>query len=193
MPQILKALEIARAKGLNLPIVYNTSGYELPEIISFLDGAIDVYLADMRYGESGSSKKYSSAPDYPDFNMRSIREMHRQVGIPEFDENGIIRRGLIIRHLVLPNRLSGTEKIMKFLHDEVSPETYISLMSQYSPYYKSGSFSEINRRITQEEYEEAKGIMEKFGLENGWVQDSFGLERFAGVHIKSNISEGNNK
>jgi len=184
MPQILKSLKIAVSRGLNLPIVYNTGGYELPEMIKLLEGIVDVYLADMRYGTSDMSLKYSNAPDYPKYNQDAVKEMHRQVGVAGFDEEGIIKRGLVIRHLVLPNGISGTDKIMEFIAGDISVDSYISLMSQYIPYYKASGFKEISRRITIQEYEDAKKSMQKCGLYNGWIQESGGLERFAGVHIK---------
>lgn len=185
MPQILKALSLAIEKGLSIPFVYNTSGYELPEIIRLLDGIIDIYLVDMRYAESSHSKKYSFAADYPECNRQALKEMYRQVGDAQFDENGIMQKGIIVRHLVLPNRISGTETIMKFLSEEISKNTYVSLMSQYSPYYRAYTYPEIARRITAEEYDEAMQCLKKYGLGNGWIQDSHGLERFAGVHIKN--------
>jgi putative pyruvate formate lyase activating enzyme len=184
MPQILQALLIATEAGLRIPLIYNTSGYELAEIIKLLDGIVDVYLTDMRYGNPEMGRKYSLSPDYPKYNQESVKEMHRQVGIADLDEEGIIRRGLIIRHLVLPNKISGTENIMKFIVKQLSIETYISLMSQYRPYYNANRFPELSRKISLEEYEEAEEIMHKYGLYNGWTQESFGLERFAGVHIK---------
>lgn len=187
MPQILKALHIAIKKGLKIPLVYNTSGYELPEIIKMLDGIVDIYLVDMRYADDKNSLKYSQAPDYPDFNKESVKEMHRQVGDGEFDENGIIKRGMVIRQLVLPNRICGTEKIMQFISRELSQKVYISLMSQYQPYYQAHKYPEISRRISKKEYEEAVSYLSKYGLENGWVQDSYGLERFAGVNIKRSL------
>lgn len=184
LPQILKALSITVNQGLKIPIVYNTSGYELAEIIKLLDGIVDIYLADMRYADNEMAVKYSCAPDYPKYNQEAVKEMQAQVGIAQMDNAGIIKRGLIIRHLVLPNNISGTEKIMRFIAQEISTDTYISLMSQYLPYYKASQFKEISRRLTKEEYEEAKKIMEKYGLTNGWVQESYGQERFAGVNIK---------
>jgi putative pyruvate formate lyase activating enzyme len=187
MPQILKALHIAVSKGFKIPLVYNTGGYELPEAIKLLDGVVDIYLADMRYADSEMSVKYSNAPEYPLYNQASVKEMHRQVGIADMDDQGIIKKGLIIRHLVLPNHISGSARIMKFIAQELSLETYISLMSQYTPYYKAKEFADISRRATLEEYLEAEEAMHKYGLYNGWTQDSGGLERFAGVHIKSNI------
>jgi len=184
MPQILKALKIAISKGLKIPLVYNTGGYELPEIIKLLDGIVDIYLPDMRYVDEVISVKYSCAPGYPEYNQNSVKEMHRQVGIAKIDNAGIIRSGLVIRHLVLPKNISGTEKIMKFIAEEVSPDTYISLMSQYLPYHKASEFKDISRRLLMKEYEEAREIMHEYGLSNGWIQESYGSERFAGIHIK---------
>lgn len=181
--QILKAVTAAIKKGLKIPLVYNTSGYELPQTIRLLDGIVDVYIADMRYADNWAAEEYSDAPDYPFYNMQSLKEMHRQVGVAEIDDQGIIRRGLLIRHLVLPNGISGTDKIMKFIREELSPDTYVSLMSQYLPYYKASASKLIARRISKEEYAKAKEILNKYGLDNGWVQESYGLERFAGVHI----------
>ena len=185
LPQILKSLKIAALGGLKIPLVYNTGGYELPEIIQLLDGIIDIYLPDMRYSDNGAAIKFSNAPGYPEYNQKAVKEMFRQAGLPQLDEKGVIRRGIIIRHLVLPNDVSGTERIMKFIAEELSVDTYVSLMSQYLPYNKAAEFTEINRRLQLKEYEEAKVIMDKYGLTFGWVQESFGSERFAGVNIKS--------
>ena len=184
LPQILKALNTAIAKGLNIPIVYNTGGYELTKIIKFLDGIIDVYLPDMRYADSAKSLKYSCAPDYPAYNQEAVKEMHRQVDIAKTDNSGIIKTGVIIRHLVLPHGISGTDKIAKFIATELSKDTYISLMSQYHPYYEAYQFKEIFRRITYQEYKDAQDEMHKYGLYNGWMQESGGLERLAGINIK---------
>ncbi|TRZ95088.1 radical SAM protein [bacterium] len=184
MPQILKSLDIAIPLGLKLPLVYNTSGYELPEVIALLKGIVDIYLTDMRYAKNDMAVKYSLAPNYPDYNQKSVKQMHKQVGVVEINNRGIITRGLIIRHLVLPNNISGTEEIMKFIAKKVHRETYISLMSQYLPYYKASGLPDISRRLTIEEYERANESMHRYGLANGWVQESYGLERFAGIHIK---------
>jgi putative pyruvate formate lyase activating enzyme len=170
MPQILKALGIARERGFTLPIVYNTSGYESIEALKLLDGIVDIYLPDMRYSDNQVALKYSIAPHYPEINRAAVKEMYRQVGNLSLDENGIAKRGLIIRHLILPCGLSGTERILKFLAEEISKDAYISLMSQYFPAFKANEFKELSRRITAEEYEEAYQIMQKYGLENGWVQ-----------------------
>ncbi len=192
MPQILKSLEIAISKGLKIPIVYNTSGYELPEIIKLLDGIVDIYLTDMRYGDNNMAARYSSAADYPELNQAALKEMHRQAGVAEIDDEGIIKRGVIVRHLVLPNNISGTEEIMKFIQRELSKDTYISLMSQYLPCYKANELKEVSRRITYEEYADAKSAMEKYGLYNGWTQEGRGLERFAGTNIKPILNKDDN-
>ncbi|HTG00088.1 MAG TPA: radical SAM protein [Nitrospirota bacterium] len=171
MPQILKALGIAVERGFTLPIVYNTNGYESLEALSLLDGIVDIYLPDMRYSDEMVSRKYSVAPFYPEINRTAVKEMFRQVGNLVTDENGIAKKGLLIRHLVLPNGLSGSEQIMKFLAEEVSRDVSISLMAQYFPAYKAREFKDLSRRITHDEYEDARRIMEKYGLENGWMQE----------------------
>jgi putative pyruvate formate lyase activating enzyme len=171
VPQILKALGIARERGFDLPIVYNTSGYESLETLRLLDGIVDIYLPDMRYNDNAVALRYSIAPYYVEINRAAIQEMYRQVGNLVTDEEGIAKRGLIIRHLVLPGGLSGTEGIMKFLAEEISKDVSISLMSQYFPAYKTGEFQEINRRIQEQEYDEAYDAKMKYGLKNGWVQE----------------------
>lgn len=184
LPHILKALILAIEKGLHIPLVYNTSGYELAETIKLLDGIVDIYLADMRYADDEQAIKYSHAPGYANCNRESIKEMYRQVGMVSLNDKEIIQRGIIIRHLVLPENISGTKSIMEFIAQEISKETYVSLMSQYKPYYKAESYKPLSRRIHVEEYELAQTIMEECGLANGWVQEAGGLESFAGVHIK---------
>lgn len=185
MPHILQALTLAIPRGLCLPLVYNTSGYESLEMIRMLEGIVDVYLADLRYAEEEPAVRYSSAPGYPAASRAALKEMHRQVGIAQFDRDGIIHKGVIIRHLVLPEDVCGTRKIMEFVARELSPDSYISLMSQYTPYYRAGAFKEINRRLRYEEYEAAIQAMREAGLSNGWTQEGGGLERFAGVHLKA--------
>jgi putative pyruvate formate lyase activating enzyme len=171
MPQILKAFGIARERGFTLPIVYNTNGYESLESLRLLDGIVDIYLPDMRYSDDAAARTYSVAPHYPEINRAAVKEMFRQVGNVVLDEDGIATRGLIVRHLVLPHGLSGTEGIMKFLADDISKDVYVSLMSQYFPAYKAYEIKELSRRITSDEYEEAYHIMQKYGLENGWIQN----------------------
>ena len=193
LPQILKALIIAVSGGLNIPLVYNSSGYELAEIIKLLDGIVDIYLPDMRYADNENAIKYSLVPDYPRYNQTAVKEMHHQVGVAQINKEGIIRKGLIIRHLVLPENISGTDKIMRFIAKELSTDTYISLMSQYLPYYKAKEIKPISRRLTKDEYAAAKEAMEKNGLFNGWIQESYGLERFAGVNIKPALKTNEGK
>jgi putative pyruvate formate lyase activating enzyme len=171
MPQFLKALSIARERGFNLPIVYNTSGYESIEALRLLDGIVDIYMPDMRYSDPEVALRYSIAPDYPEVNRAAVKEMYRQVGNLVLDKEGIAKRGLIVRHLVLPNGLSGTEEIMRFLAEEISKDVSISLMSQYFPAYRALDVKELSRRITADEYEQAWKSMQKHGLENGWVQE----------------------
>jgi len=138
--------------------------------LQLFDGIIDIYLADMRYRDSEVAAKYSGAADYPEINKAAIAEMHRQVGELRTDEDGTAISGLIIRHLVLPEGLSGSEGIFTFLAQNISPRTYISLMSQYYPAYRAHEHDKLGRRITEEEYMNASRAMERAGLTNGWVQ-----------------------
>lgn len=171
VPQILEALALAVEQELNLPIVYNTSGYESTDALELLDGVVDIYLTDMRYADSAPARLYSAAADYPQINRTAVREMYRQVGDLVLDNNGIAARGLIVRHLVLPGNLAGTERTMEFIAEEISYDTYVSLMSQYFPAYKAVGKPLLDRRITTAEYAAAQDIMETYGLINGWIQD----------------------
>ena len=171
VPQILKALGIARERGFNLPIVYNTSGYDSLEMLVLLDGVIDIYMPDMRYSDNTMAVRYSVAPYYVQVNRAAVKEMYRQVGNLVMDKNGIAQRGLLVRHLVLPNGVAGTEGVMKFLVKEISMDVYISLMSQYFPAYRAAESKQLSRRITQAEYDEAYKLKKKYGLKNGWVQN----------------------
>ena len=153
--QIAEAIVDARDKGLTVPIVYNSSGYDNVEVIRELEGLIDIYLPDMRYADPENAERYSSAPDYPRINRAVIKEMFRQVGLLETDSRGIAKRGLIIRHLVLPGDISGTREILKFISEKISSECSISLMSQYFPAYRAPQFEHLSRRITAEEYAQA--------------------------------------
>jgi putative pyruvate formate lyase activating enzyme len=171
VPQILKAVSLAKERGFTLPIVYNTSGYDSVEALRLLDGLVDIYMPDMRYADNAVALRYSVAPHYVEINRAAVMEMYRQVGNLVMDGRGIALRGLLVRHLVLPGGLSGTESIMKFLAEEISRDVYISLMSQYFPAFKSGEHPEINRRITESEYNEAYEIRTRYGLRNGWVQE----------------------
>ena len=184
--QALDALELAITKGLNIPLVYNSSGYELPEVIQILNGVVDIYLVDMRYADNKTAGKYSQAPNYPEYNQNSLLEMFKQAPIAKI-KNNIMTEGIIIRHLILPEGASGTEKIAEFINKRLSKQIHISLMSQYFPFYNAKKNPEINRRITQKEYDQAKAVLEKYYLTNGWVQEESGLIDLAGVNLKKNV------
>ncbi|MFH1220954.1 MAG: radical SAM protein [Candidatus Eisenbacteria bacterium] len=171
LPQIVAAIDLARQRGLRLPIVYNDSGYERPEIIGALEGVVQVYLADMRYATAEAAAKYSGAPDYPAFNRLAIKEMLARVGNLRC-RDGAAEGGLIIRHLMLPSLLAETETILEFISSEVSRDATVSLMTQYFPANKAHLYPELNRKITKEEYEAAVALLDRFGLDNGWVQDT---------------------
>ncbi|MFQ5834909.1 MAG: radical SAM protein [bacterium] len=171
IPQILSGFSQALEKGLNIPLVYNCSGYENVETLQLLEGVVDIYMPDLKYGTREAGEKYSSAPDYFEKAKKAIKEMHRQVGDLRLNREGIAQRGLLVRHLVLPNGLAGTRKVFAFLAEEISSHTYISIMSQYFPAYKAQEFKELNRRITRQEYQQALDIANELGLERGWRQD----------------------
>jgi putative pyruvate formate lyase activating enzyme len=171
VPQILKSLKLAIKMGLRIPIVYNSSGYESVRTLKLLDGIVDIYLPDARYADNRIAKKYSSAPNYFEIMKKALKEMHRQVGDLVTDKIGVARTGLIVRHLVLPEGLSGTKKIMHFIAREISPHSYISLMAQYFPAYQAGQFPPLSRRINRKEYREALQAFKEEGLENGWFQE----------------------
>jgi len=170
IPQIAAALELAAGRGLHLPLVYNSNGYESVATLKLLDGIIDVYLPDGKYGDDESAIKYSGVKNYVKYNRLALQEMHRQVGNPVFDAAGMIQKGLIVRHLVLPNGLAGSRKVFDFLAREISPETWVSLMAQYTPIFKASSCPELNRPLTAAEYQRALGEFSAAGLANGWTQ-----------------------
>lgn len=171
IPEILKGLKLAIENGLNLPIVYNSNGYEKIEILQLLDGIVDIYLPDMKYSIDSFAKKYSKTKNYFKINKNAIQEMFRQVGHLQFDESGIATKGLLIRHLVLPNDLSGTEEIFKFISDKIGKETYISLMTQYLPIWDANTYPELDRKINFRELDEVSTLAENYHLINGWTQD----------------------
>ena len=170
VPQILKSLKLAIKMGLHIPIVYNTSGYDSVNTLKLLDGVVDIYLPDARYADNEIALKYSSAPGYFEIMKKALKEMHRQVGDLSLNRMGVAHSGLIVRHLVLPEGLSDTRKIMRFIAREISPHTYISLMAQYFPAYQAEQFPLLSRRINREEYREALRAFEEEGLGNGWFQ-----------------------
>ncbi|MCA9803099.1 MAG: radical SAM protein [Cyanobacteria bacterium HKST-UBA02] len=166
VPQIIEALPHAIDRGLNIPLVYNTSAYDSLESLQWLDGIIDIYMPDFKFWDSKTALLYVKAKDYTEAARAAIKEMHRQVGDLVLDENGLARRGLMIRHLVMPGGIAGTREIMKFIADEISSETYVNVMAQYYPAgtVDSDKYAEINRGITQEEYQEALATARKAGL-----------------------------
>ena len=164
VPQILAALLVAAQAGLNLPLVYNTGGYDSLEMLRLLDGVVDIYMPDMKYGDSAIARRYSLVRDYVRVNQAAVREMHRQVGDLQLDEHGLARRGLLVRHLVLPNHLAGTAQVVRFLAEEISRDTYLNLMDQYRPEYLASRFPQLNRRITPQEYRHALELAQKAGL-----------------------------
>jgi putative pyruvate formate lyase activating enzyme len=168
---ILKALGIAAESGLRLPIVYNTSGWERIEILKLLDGIVDIYLPDFKYWDSELAAKYASgAESYPEIAKKAILEMHRQVGVAVTPKDGIMQRGLMIRHLVMPNNAAGSEKIMEWIADNLPKDTYVNIMAQYSPAFKAYDYQEISRRITSEEYQKVVNKAEEMGLKNLDIQ-----------------------
>ena len=169
MPQILEAVFIAKKKGLRLPLVYNCGGYESIEALEILDGIIDIYMPDMKYSDDAPAKKYSNAPDYFEVNKIAVKEMYAQAGDLKI-EKGIAQKGLLIRHLVLPGNLAGSQKIFEFIANELSPDIYVNIMAQYYPRHLENRFPEIGRRIDAKEYMEAIRLAEKAGLKNGFRQ-----------------------
>ena len=168
---ILRALDIAAEKGLHLPIVYNTSGWERLEVLEMLNGVVDIYLPDFKYWDRDKAAKYSSgAESYPEVTKAAILEMHRQVGVAKPAQNGIMRKGLMIRHLVMPNNVGGSEKVMKWIAENLPKDTYVNIMAQYNPLNKAYDYPEISRRITGEEYERVVKRAQQLGLTNLDVQ-----------------------
>jgi putative pyruvate formate lyase activating enzyme len=167
IPNILNATRIALKKGLHLPLFYNTSGYERLEILKILDGIVDIYKPDMKYMDSDKAAKYSAgASDYPEVAKKAILEMHRQVRVHKLDKEGVAIRGLMIRHLVMPNRVAGTEKFVKWVAEALPKNTYVNIMAQYRVEYKAYDYPEIARGITIQEFLEAMDWAEKYGLTN---------------------------
>ena len=169
--KIVDALKIAKEKGLKIPIVYNTNGYERVETLKNLNGLIDIYLPDLKYYYNNLGEKYSKVKNYFEIATEAIKEMYRQVGTPKFDKNGMIIKGLIIRHLVLPNNIDNTKKILKWIKENIDNGVYVSVMMQYFPTYKAKEYEEINRKINKAEYEEIENYIYELGIENGYMQD----------------------
>lgn len=164
VPQIMAALLVAAERGLRLPLVYNTGGYDSLEMLRLLDGVVDIYMPDMKYADADTARRYSKVVNYPEVNQSAVREMHRQVGDLEVDSTGVATRGLLVRHLVLPNHLAGTDEILRFLAEEISQQTYLNLMDQYRPAYKAAEYPALDRPTTRDEYRDAVRLALTTGL-----------------------------
>jgi putative pyruvate formate lyase activating enzyme len=164
LPQILAAVELAAQQGLTLPLVYNTGGYDSLETLALLDGVVDIYMPDMKFGDAEVAYKYSKVRDYPQVNQAAVLAMQRQVGDLQIDEDGLATRGLLVRHLLLPGALAGSEEVFKFLAEQVSKNVYVNIMAQYHPAFHACDYPELNRRIRPEEYREAVALAQRYGL-----------------------------
>lgn len=171
VPQIVEALKISKSQGLKIPVVYNSSGYESLDTLKLLDGYIDVYLPDFKYAYNELGENLSSVNNYFEVACEAIKEMKKQVGNPIFDENGMIQKGLIIRHLVLPNHLQNTKKVLKWIRQNIGKDTYVSVMAQYFPTFKSFETTDVNRKLIQEEYDEIENYLYSLNLLNGYIQE----------------------
>ena len=169
--QIIEAIKIARANGLKIPIIYNSNGYENVDTIKLLNGYIDVYLPDLKYYTNELSKKYSKIDNYFEYATKAIKEMYNQVGNAEFNENGLIKKGIIIRHLVLPNHIQNTKNILKWISNNMPKDVYVSVMAQYFPTYKAKDDNLINRKLTNKEYKEVVNYLYSLDLQNGYIQE----------------------
>ncbi|MBM4169410.1 MAG: radical SAM protein [Ignavibacteria bacterium] len=168
VPQIVSALDLAASRGLSLPIVYNTGGYDSVETLRELDGIVDIYMPDVKYWDDENAVRYSGAQNYRKVVTEALREMHRQVGDLVTDQQCVAYRGLLIRHLVLPNNLAGTNEVLRFIAEEISKESYVNIMDQYRPCFQAWRRPELNRRITSDEHESALRFARSMGLQRGF-------------------------
>jgi len=164
VPQILRALALARQEGLDLPVVYNCGGYESVETLRLLSGIVDIYMPDFKFGDDEAAGRYAGVDDYFERAGQALIEMHRQVGDLIIDSDGLARRGLLVRHLVLPGGRAGTERVMRFIAEEISPDSYVNIMAQYRPEYRAAECPELDRRITAGEYRQAVEAADRYGL-----------------------------
>ena len=168
--QIIEAIKLAKENGLRIPIVYNTNGYETVENIKRLEGYIDIYLPDLKYAENDLAIKYSKVNNYFDIATEAIKEMRIQTKEIRFNQDGVMQKGMIIRHLILPHYIENSKKVLKWIDDNM-PDVYVSVMAQYFPTYKSKNSKELNRKISQEEYEEIESFLYSLNLNNGYIQE----------------------
>ena len=169
--QIIEALNLAKERGLKLPVVYNSSAYEKVRTLQLLEGYVDVYLPDFKYMDKGLSAKYSAAENYSEVAKRAIEEMVRQVGKPKFDEHGIIQKGVVVRHLVLPGCVWDSKEVIRYLHSTYKNDIFISILSQFTPMKGLNKYPEINRKVSEKEYEEVVDFAIDIGVENGFIQE----------------------
>lgn len=169
--QIIEAIKIAREKGLHIPIVYNTNSYETVETIKLLNGYIDIYLPDLKYYYNDIAYKYSKINNYFETATTAIKEMYKQVGAPVLDENGMMKKGLMIRHLVLPNNIENSKRVLKWIKDNIDNNVYVSVMAQYFPTYLAKKDESINRKLTKAEYEDIENYLYSLDLDNGYIQE----------------------
>jgi putative pyruvate formate lyase activating enzyme len=171
LPHILAALWQSVPLGFRIPVVWNSSGYEKTDVLHLLEGIVDIYLPDMKYSDEKRSVDISAAPGYRDINRAAVTEMLRQVGHLRMDDNGIAVKGLIVRHLVLPEGAAGSRDTLKWIADHLGTETHLALMNQYFPAHRAIESNVLGRKIHSEEYDEVVAFLDEYGLENGWVQD----------------------
>lgn len=169
--QIIESIKIAKKNGLHIPIVYNTSSYENVEMIKKLEGYVDIYLPDLKYYRDELAIKYSNAPHYFEIATTAIKEMQRQVPKNEFNKQGIMQKGMIVRHLILPNHVQNSKNILKWIKENLNEETYVSVMAQYFPTYKAKDDPLLNRKISHKEYREVESHLYSLGIKNGYMQD----------------------
>ena len=170
VPQIREALSIAKEKGLSVPVVYNSSGYEKVETLKLLEGYVDVYLPDFKYMEASLAEAFSNAPDYPERAKEAIEEMVRQTGKCVFNEEGYLEKGTIVRHLILPGHTVNSKKVLDYLHNTYGNKIFISIMNQYTPVYEQKVYKELNRKVTEREYKKVLDHALEIGVENGFWQ-----------------------
>lgn len=168
VPQLVKSLRIAKEGGFETPVVYNTGGYDDPEVIELLDGIVDIYMPDVKYGSDKKGEKYSNVGNYWDVVRKNLKEMHNQVGDLKVDGEGIARRGLLVRHLVLPNGIAGTEKVLRFIARDISQDSYVNIMDQYYPRYRAEEYDGLRRKVKRKEVEDAKQRARELGLHRGF-------------------------
>ena len=170
-PMVAETIFIARQKGLKIPVLSNCGGYEQKEVLELMEPFIDIYMPDMKYSSNEMAKKYSKIDNYVEANRNAIKEMYRQKGTLKFDNNGIAKKGILIRHLVLPNNISGSKKTFEFVANEISIDTYMSVMAQYHTANISHTIEQLNRKVSQAEYDKVVEDFKKVGLYNGWLQE----------------------